>query len=161
MEDKRLRFRGEGIEISPDFFFVSQWLREPWSVALYVTSILMGRSQVPSECFCVLDKSDDHGLTDYCPLAAGDIHACGTDGIYFGWLWKCQRLWSPNGSHAGQSATHTLCFTGSSKVGLRLVGNPWICFAEIEWIIHLWGRVRLTAPGFRMSVKLSTCPMPE
>lgn len=55
-------------------------------MVLYVTSILMGTSQVLSECFCVLDKSDDNGLTDNCPLAAGDMHACGTSGIYFGGL---------------------------------------------------------------------------
>lgn len=55
-------------------------------MVLRVTSILMGKSQVLSECFCVLDKSDDNGLTDNCPLAAGDIHACGADGIYFGGL---------------------------------------------------------------------------
>lgn len=52
-------------------------------MVLYVTSILMGTSQVLSECFCVLD---DNGLTDNCPLAAGDMHACGTSGIYFGGL---------------------------------------------------------------------------
>lgn len=51
-------------------------------MVLYVTSILM----VLSECFCVLDKSDDNGLTDNYPLAAGDMHACGTSGIYFGGL---------------------------------------------------------------------------
>lgn len=144
-EDKWLRFKGEGMKISPGFFclFVSQCLREPWSVVLYVTSIITGTSQVLSECFCVWTKAM---TTDWQTIAHQllEKYTCLRHTRYSFWwtteMPKIKTVSSPNESYAKQLATRPLCFTGHPMARLRIVGNPWICFAEIEWIIHLWGK---------------------